>query len=46
VADRIAIFDRGQIVGEFRREAISAVELVEFMQTVARQGTPTTAPRV
>jgi simple sugar transport system ATP-binding protein len=46
VADRIAILDRGQIVGEFRREAISAVELVEFMQTVARQGMPASAQGV
>jgi len=47
VADRIAILDRGQIVGEFRRESIDAVELVQFMQTVARQGmTPAAAPRV
>jgi simple sugar transport system ATP-binding protein len=46
VADRIAILDRGQIVGEFRRESITAVELVQFMQTVARQGmTPGAAPR-
>ena len=39
VADRIAILDRGQIVGEFRGEAITAVELVQYMQTVAREGT-------
>ena len=44
VADRIAILDRGQIVGEFRGDAISVVELIQFMQTVARQGAPT-APR-
>jgi len=44
VADRIAILDRGQIVGEFRREDIDAVQLVQFMQTVARHGAPT-APR-
>jgi len=44
VADRIAILDRGQIVGEFRGEAITAVELVQYMQTVAREGTAT-APR-
>src|SRR6266566_6561758 len=44
VADRIAILDRGQVVGEFRRESITAVELVQFMQTVARQGmTPAAA---
>jgi simple sugar transport system ATP-binding protein len=41
VADRIAILDRGQIVGEFRQEAITAVELVQYMQTVAREGTAT-----
>ena len=47
VADRIAILDRGQIVGEFRRESITAVELVQFMQTAAREGmTPTAPPRV
>ncbi len=47
VADRIAILDRGQIVGEFRRESITAVELVKFMQTAAREGmTPTASPRV
>jgi simple sugar transport system ATP-binding protein len=39
VADRIAILDRGQIVGEFQRDAISVVELIQFMQTAARQGT-------
>ena len=39
MADRIAILDRGQIVGEFRGEAITAVELVQYMQTVAREGT-------
>jgi simple sugar transport system ATP-binding protein len=44
VADRIAILDRGQIVGEFRGEAITAVELVQYMQTVAREGTAA-APR-
>jgi simple sugar transport system ATP-binding protein len=43
VADRIAILDRGQIVGEFRREAITAVELVQYMQTVAREGTSAAA---
>jgi simple sugar transport system ATP-binding protein len=43
VADRIAILDRGQIVGEFRREAITAVELVQYMQSVAREGTSATA---
>jgi simple sugar transport system ATP-binding protein len=42
VADRIAILDRGQIVGEFRGEAITAVELVQYMQTVAREGTVAT----
>ena len=46
VADRIAILDRGQIVGEFRQDAISAVELVQFMQAVARQGTSAAAERV
>ncbi|MBV9170291.1 MAG: sugar ABC transporter ATP-binding protein [Chloroflexi bacterium] len=46
VADRIAILDRGQIVGEFRQDSISAVELVEFMQAVARQGTSAAASRV
>jgi simple sugar transport system ATP-binding protein len=44
VADRIAILDRGRIVGEFRGEAITAVELVQYMQTVAREGTAA-APR-
>ena len=46
VADRIAILDRGQVVGEFRREDIDAVQLVQFMQTVARQGTPTAPGQV
>jgi simple sugar transport system ATP-binding protein len=46
VADRIAILDRGQIVREFRREAIDAIELVQFMQTVAREGSPVAAQRV
>jgi simple sugar transport system ATP-binding protein len=41
VADRMAILDRGHIVGEFRREAITAVELVQYMQTVAREGMAT-----
>jgi simple sugar transport system ATP-binding protein len=41
VADRIAILDRGQIVGEFQREAISVAQLTEFMQSVARSGAPT-----
>ena len=45
VADRIAILDRGQIVGEFRGDAISVVELIQFMQTVARQGTPAASQR-
>src|SRR5205807_8306106 len=45
VADRIAILDRGQIVGEFRGDAITVVELIQFMQTVARQGTPAAAQR-
>jgi simple sugar transport system ATP-binding protein len=44
VADRMAILDRGQIVGEFHREAITAIELVQYMQTVAREGTAA-APR-
>jgi simple sugar transport system ATP-binding protein len=39
VADRLAILDRGQIVGEFQRDAISVVELIQFMQSAARQGT-------
>ncbi len=41
VADRIAILDRGQIVGEFQRDAISVAQLTEFMQSVARSGAPT-----
>ena len=45
VADRIAILDRGQIVGEFHGDAISVVELIQFMQTVARQGTPAASQR-
>jgi simple sugar transport system ATP-binding protein len=43
VADRLAILDRGQIVGEFRRDATTAVELIQYMQTVAREGAPTAA---
>ncbi|MBV9357382.1 MAG: sugar ABC transporter ATP-binding protein [Chloroflexi bacterium] len=43
VADRIAILDRGQIVGEFRRDAISVAQLTEFMQSVARSGVPAAA---
>jgi simple sugar transport system ATP-binding protein len=43
VADRIAILDRGRIVGEFRREAVTAVELTQYMQTVAREGAPVAA---
>jgi simple sugar transport system ATP-binding protein len=39
VADRIAILDRGQIVDEFQRDAISVVELIQFMQSAAREGT-------
>jgi simple sugar transport system ATP-binding protein len=39
VADRIAILDRGQIVDEFQHDAISVVELIQFMQSAARQGT-------
>jgi len=40
VADRIVILDRGQIVGEFQRTAITAVQLIEYMQTVAHEGAP------
>jgi simple sugar transport system ATP-binding protein len=40
VADRIAILDRGQIVGDFRGDAVSVVELVQYMQTVVREGAP------
>jgi simple sugar transport system ATP-binding protein len=39
-ADRIVILDRGQIVGEFQRADISAVQLIEYMQTVAHDGAP------
>jgi len=39
VADRIAILDRGQVIDEFQREGISVVELIQFMQSAARQGT-------
>jgi ABC-type sugar transport system ATPase subunit len=38
VADRIAILDRGQIVGEFRGDAVTTVQLMEYMQNVARTG--------
>jgi len=38
VADRIAILDRGQIVGEFRGDAVTPVQLMEYMQNVARTG--------
>jgi simple sugar transport system ATP-binding protein len=40
VADRIVILDRGTIVGEFRRADISAVQLIEYMQSVAHEGAP------
>ena len=40
VADRIVILDRGQIVGEFPRDAITAIGLMEYMQNVAREGAP------
>jgi simple sugar transport system ATP-binding protein len=39
-ADRIVILDRGQIVGEFQRADITAVQLIEYMQTVAHGGAP------
>jgi simple sugar transport system ATP-binding protein len=38
VADRIAILDRGHIVGEFRGDAVTPVQLMEYMQNVARTG--------
>jgi simple sugar transport system ATP-binding protein len=40
VADRIVILDRGQIVREFQRANITAVQLIEYMQTVAHDGAP------
>jgi simple sugar transport system ATP-binding protein len=40
VADRIVILDRGQIVGEFRGDAVTTIELMEYMQSVAREGAP------
>ena len=40
VADRVVILDRGQIVGEFRRDAVTTIELMEYMQSVAREGAP------
>lgn len=36
VADRIVVMDRGRIAVELRKEDISAVELTELMQDVAR----------
>jgi simple sugar transport system ATP-binding protein len=38
VADRMAILDRGQIVGEFRGDAVTTIELMEYMQHVAQAG--------
>jgi simple sugar transport system ATP-binding protein len=40
VADRVVILDRGQIVGEFRGDAVTTIELMEYMQSVAREGAP------
>ena len=40
VADRIVILDRGTVVGEFRRADISALQLIEYMQSVAHEGAP------
>jgi len=40
VADRIVILDRGELVREFARADITAVELVEYMQNVAHEGEP------
>jgi simple sugar transport system ATP-binding protein len=39
-ADRIVILDRGQVVGEFLQSDITAVQLIEYMQTVAHDGAP------
>jgi simple sugar transport system ATP-binding protein len=40
VADRLVILDRGAVVGEFQRADITAVQLIEYMQTVAHEGAP------
>jgi simple sugar transport system ATP-binding protein len=39
-ADRMVILDRGQLVGEFQRTDITALQLIEYMQTVAHDGAP------
>jgi simple sugar transport system ATP-binding protein len=40
VADRLVILDRGQHVGEFPKGQVSATELVQYMQSVARGTKP------
>jgi simple sugar transport system ATP-binding protein len=40
VADRIVILDRGQVVGEFRGDAVTTIQLMEYMQNIAREGAP------